>query len=189
LHSVLSPLRGFYREFGEHRDAVHPTTDLQRFVGRYKKRVATKPLYFKADEMTRLLETAAIACPRWRPFVMSGCFAGLRWGESAALLWSDVDWTRGYLAIERTVSDRNRIEAPKDGEARRVKVSAGFLDALRAHQEAMALEGQVQGWSAESRAIVFPTMAGNRLAYAYFVGVWRDLQAEAGVGRRPYKAT
>jgi integrase len=120
---------------------------------------------------------------------MTGLFAGLRWGESAALRWSDIDWARGYVHVQRTVSDRRRIEPVKDGEPRRVKLSPGLLEALRSHREAMALEGHVQGWSAESRDIAFPTSAGNRLAYAFFVRVWRDLLATAGLTRRPYHAT
>ena len=63
--------------------------------------------------------------------------------------------------MERTWSDKaGRIEAPKDHEGRLVKASPALLMALRAHLEAVALEGQVQDWSAEQRALVFPNKAG-----------------------------
>lgn len=194
LHHVLSPLRGYYQALAD--DGViptNPTADLRRFLGRRHRRARgrgrTRPPYFSPDELARLVDGAATGCPRWRPFLLTGLCAGLRWGESAALEWTDVDWRRNELHVQRTVSDRTRIEPVKDGEARRVTLSPGLREALAAHQEAMALEAQVQGWSPRSRALAFPTSAGNRLAYAYWTRVWRTLLEATGLPRRTYHAT
>jgi integrase/recombinase XerD len=47
--------------------------------------------------------------------------------------------------VQRTWSDKaGQIEAPKDSEGRYVKASPALLEALRAHLEVMALEGQVR---------------------------------------------
>jgi integrase len=115
----------------------------------------------------------------------------LRWGESAALRRSDIDWRRGYLTIERTVSDRgHRIEACKDGDSRRVKASPALLAALTAHVEAMALEGGVRGWTPEQRALVFPTTYGHVVRYPYFLEhVLGPLLAKAGLPYRRYHCT
>lgn len=53
-------------------------------------------------------------CPRWHAFILTGVLAGLRWGESAALRVSDIDFTRGRIRVERPWSAKaGRIEAPK----------------------------------------------------------------------------
>ena len=122
---------------------------------------------------------------------MTGLLAGLRWGESAALRRTDVDWHRGYVNVERTVSDEGRrIEPCKDGEGRRVKASPALLTALRSHVEAMDLEGNLHEWAPEQRALVFPTAYGHILKYPYFLEhVWRPLLHKAGLPYRKYHAT
>jgi hypothetical protein len=65
-----------------------------------------------------------------------------------------------------------------------------LLAALRAHLEAMALEGQVRDWDPDARALVFPTTYGNPLHYPYFLArIWRPLLGKAGVPYRRYHAT
>jgi integrase len=134
-------------------------------------------VYFAQEEGPLLVATATSWCPRWAPFVMTGLLAGLRWGESAALRRSDIDWTRSTLTIARTVSDKvQRIEPCKDHQIRQVKASPALLAALRRHLEGMTLEGHVRGWGLETRALVFPTTYGNILHYPYFLTrVWRPL--------------
>jgi hypothetical protein len=48
---------------------------------------------------------------RLRQF-MTGLFAGLRWGESAALMTTDIDWQRSRLHVQRTVTGRLRFAPP-----------------------------------------------------------------------------
>jgi hypothetical protein len=74
--------------------------------------------------------------------------------------------------------------------ALRVKASPALLVALRAHLEAVALEGQVQDWSAEQRALVFPNKAGRIMQYSSFIeDVWQPLLAKAGLPYRKYHST
>ena len=56
-------------------------------------------------DRTLYTKTAKEHFKRWHPFILTGLLAGLRWGESAALRKSDIDWKRGKLHVERTVSD------------------------------------------------------------------------------------
>ncbi len=135
--------------------------------------------------------TARALCPRWHAFILTGLLSGLRWGESAALRVSDIDFTRGRIRVERTWSTKaGRIEAPKDHEGRHVKASPALLAALRAHLEAVALEGQVQDWNAEQRALVFPNKAGRIMQYSTFLeDVWQPLLAKAGLPYRKYHST
>jgi integrase len=71
-----------------------------------------------------------------------------------------------------------------------VKASPALLTALRAHVEAMDLEGQVKQWSPEQRALVFPTTYGGLLRYPYFLEhVWQPLLAASKLPYRKYHAT
>jgi integrase len=171
----------------------NPAADLKHFVGKgaYRKARRRTLVYFAQEEGPTLVATARAWCPRCHPFILTGLLAGLRWGESAALRRTDIDWRRGTLTIARTVSDKGRrIERCKDEEVRRVKASLALLAALRTHAEAMALEGQVRDWSPEARALMFPTSYGEILRYPYFLtDLWRPLLAKAGLPYRKYHAT
>ncbi len=104
---------------------------------------------------------------------------------------TDVDLRKGYITVQRTVSDKGRrIEPVKDGEARRVKMSPDLQAALRDHLEAMALEAGVRRWTPEQRALVFPTTYGGILGHPYFLEhVWRPLLQATGLQYRKYHST
>jgi len=124
-------------------------------------------------------------------FILTGLLAGLRWGESAALRSSDVEWERGWIFVQRTWSDKGRrLETCKDGEIRKVKVPASLLSALRTQRETMALEGRVKDWTPEQRQLLFPTTAGQIMRHGHFYEhVWQPLMAKAALPHRKYHAT
>jgi integrase len=195
IEGVRNPLRAYYADLIETKvlPGPNPAADLKHFVGKgaHRKVRAQAASYFAQEEGPLLVATAQAWCPRWSPFILTGLLAGLRWGESAALRRADIDWTRGGLTVARTVSDKGRrIEPCKDHEIRHVKASPVLLAALRAHVDAMTLEGQVRDWDPEARALVFPTTYGNILHYPYFLTrVWRPLLAKAGLPYRRYHGT
>jgi integrase len=120
---------------------------------------------------------------------MCGLLAGLRFGETAALQKSDLDWTRGRIHVQRTVSGKRRqIAPPKNGRARWVKASPALLSALRDHLAAMDLEGQVKEWTPEQRSLVFPNTRGRVAGHAHFLeNVWQPLLAQAKLQyRKPH---
>jgi integrase len=166
IEGVRNPLRSYFADLIETKalPGPNPAADLKHFVGKGAHRKARRgsAAYFAQEEGPALVAAAQALCPRWAPFILTGLLAGLRWGESAALRRSDIDWRRGYLTVERTVSDKGaRIEACKDHEGRRVKASPALLDALRAHVEAMDLEAGLRQWTPEQRQLVFPTAYGH----------------------------
>jgi integrase len=184
---VRNPLRAYFADLIETRvlPGPNPAADLKHFIGKgaHRKARHRQAAYFAQEEGPQLVATARALCPRWAPFILTGLLAGLRWGESAALRRSDIDWRRSYLTIERTVSDKgHRIEPCKDGNGRRVKASPALLAALRAHVEAMDLEGGLRQWTPEQRQLVFPTTYGGILRYPYFLEhIWQPLLAKAGL--------
>ena len=135
--------------------------------------------------------TAKAMLPRWHAFILTGLLAGLRWGESAALYKTDIDWTRGKLLVQRTFSEKgNSIQPCKDGDDRWVKASPALLAALREHLAAIDLEGQVKEWSPDQRQLVFPNTKGRISHYGWFLeGVWQPLLSKAGLPYRKYHAT
>jgi integrase len=195
VEGIRNPLRGYYADAIETKalPGPNPAGDLRHFVGKRAHRKARPgpAVFFAQEEAPQLVATARGLFPRWHAFILTGLLGGLRWGESAALRVTDIDVKRGRIHVERTWSDKaGRIEAPKDHEGRFVKASPALLAALRAHLEAVALEGQVQDWNAEQRALVFPNKAGRIMQYSSFIeDVWQPLLAKAGLPYRKYHST
>jgi integrase len=193
VEAIRNPLRGYFQSLIETKalPGPNPAADLKYFIGKgaHKKRQAAA--LFAQEEGPQLVGAAKGMFPRWASFVLTGLLAGLRWGESAALYRTDIDWTRGRLHVQRTWSEKGgRIEKCKDGEARYVKATPALLDALRSHVAAMDLEGQVKNWTPEQRRLVFPTTTGRIVHYTYFLeSVWEPLLAKAGLPYRRYHAT
>jgi integrase len=133
---------------------------------------------------------ARATVPGWATFVQVGLQAGLRYGEISALQQTDIDWKRGRIHVQRTQSMGGRIEAPKTHHGDRwVKVPATLLAALTSQCEAATLEGQVKGWPAEARALVFPNSKGHVRRYSNFLIQWNALLATAKIQRRPFHST
>jgi integrase len=195
IEGIRNPLKGYFAELIETKalPGPNPAADLKYFIGKRAQR-KTKGgalAYFAQEEAPQLAATAKALFPRWHAFILTGLLAGLRWGESAALYRTDIDWRRGRLHVVRAWSDKaGRIEAPKDSDGRYVKASPALLEALRLHLEAMALEGQVNDWTPEQRQLVFPNKAGRVMQYSTFIeDVWQPLIAKAGLAYRKYHAT
>ena len=194
VEGVRNPVRGYFQSLIEHKilPGPNPAADLRYFIGKqaHRKRTA-RTSHFTREEAPQLVATATALFPRWSTFILTGLLAGLRWGESAALRWTDIEWERGWIYVQRTWSDKGqRLEPCKDGEIRKVKVPASLLEALRAHRESIALEGSVKEWTPEQRAIVFPTEAGRIVRHGRFVeSIWQPLLAKAGLPYRKYHAT
>jgi integrase len=194
VEGIRNPLRGYYAEQIETKalPGPNPAADLKFFVGRRMgKRQAGALAYFGQEEGPALFGTAGAMFPRWAPFIMTGMLAGLRWGESAALYKSDIDWKRGRIHVQRTFSEQGNAVLPvKDDDARYVKASSALLAALKAHVEAVELEGQVKQWGDEARRLVFPTPGGHIVRHGHFIeSVWQPLLRKAGLPYRKYHAT
>ena len=171
-----------------HYRGLNPAADLRFFIGKQpSKRARQRDVqWFRPAEARTLLEACSALRPRWTAFLMVCFGGGLRWGEATALRRADLDWTRERVHVARTWSeDGGRIEPCKDGEDRWVKLPAATLAALRAHLEAMDLEGSVDRWTPEQRALAFPNTVGRLTRYgAFFELVWKPLLTAA---KLPYR--
>lgn len=83
-----------------------------------------KELWALADELPS---------PRDRLLVLVGGYCGLRWGELAALRWSDVDLTAQKIRVSRSYSEeapRGEMAPVKDHQARSVPIPVIVLEEL-----------------------------------------------------------
>jgi integrase len=190
VRAVVNPMRRFFQALVETKAlAQSPAADLRFFIGR-KKRQPRQPTYFTQAEVRTLLEAAREYYPRHAAFLETGLLAGLRWGESAGLYATDIEWKRCRLHVQRTVSGRSRLEPPKDRESRHVVMSPALRAALKAQCESVALEGSVRGWDGDARLHMFPRDDGRLLVYRDFIrSVWRPLLRRAGLPYRRYHST
>lgn len=84
-------------------------------------------------EQVVALEAAAPA--RFRAMVHLAAWAGLRWGELAALRWEDVDLEAGVIHVRRSVvTMSNPKGTTKTGRSRAVHVDPVVVETLRAHR-------------------------------------------------------
>ena len=91
-------------------------------------------------EVACILATARKFYPRYYPLFLTLARTGCRPGEALALRWSEVNFTRREILIERALS-AGRIGPTKTGRSRRVDMSRellGVLGRLRKQREAHA---------------------------------------------------
>jgi integrase len=92
---------------------------------------------------------------------------GLRQGEILGLKWEDVDLESGSLHVKRTLTTARggpRLAAPKTkGSRRRVSLTKGAVDALRAHLARQREEIDRAGSLWQGNGLVFASVTGRPL--------------------------
>jgi integrase len=92
---------------------------------------------------------------------------GLRQGELLGLKWEDVDLESGSLHVKRTLTTAKggpRLAAPKTkGSRRRVSLTRGAMDALRAHLARQLQEIDRAGSLWQENGLVFASETGDHL--------------------------
>ncbi len=89
--------------------------------------------FYEVETYSHLVEAARKLGSEELILVLLGGDAGLRCGEICALEWSDIDFRRGHLQIERS-SWEGEVTSPKGGRGRRVRMTACLAGALKAHR-------------------------------------------------------
>src|SRR5258708_212678 len=99
------------------------------------------------DEISRILAAAA---GRWRPFLITAIFTGLRASELRGLRWVDVDLKAGELNVRQRADRYNTIGPPKSKSSKRtIPIGPFVVNTLREWQLACPHE------------LAFPNGAGN----------------------------
>ena len=133
-HSHVTKLRMVMQElFGKARKTrlilFDPSEDLQLPA-------ATKGKNRPITEEERKHILAAAETHRAGLWVLTILYSGLRPGETAALLWKDVDFDQGVIHVYKAIeSGSNAVKAPKtDAGHRDVPIHAALLPKLKAAQ-------------------------------------------------------
>jgi integrase len=104
-------------------------------AGRPRRRSSSTPAVtpdkvLAANDLERVLEIAEVSYPRHFPFVLFLADTGARFGEAAALRWSDVDLAAGTARIARSFSSGVKLGPTKTGRTRAVELSQRLCVAL-----------------------------------------------------------
>ena len=84
-------------------------------------------------EYERLVDASKTTDPQAHLIVLLGGEAGLRCGEMMALEWTDVDFTRQQIQVQRS-EWKGKVTVPKGGRSRRVPMTNRLAGALRDHR-------------------------------------------------------
>lgn len=100
-----------------------------------------------------IVDDLIAACDeRYAPMVELASFAGLRWGEIAALRWTHVDLDEGSVTVTGSMQRNGIVKAPKTAAGRRkVRLTRRTIEALDA--------------LARREMLVFPSPSGGPLSY------------------------
>jgi integrase len=89
--------------------------------------------FYDFDDFERLVTAAKTSDPRAYVLVLLAGEAGLRLGEMVALEWSDLDFTKGQMCVQRSAW-KGQVASPKGGRLRYVPLTARLVAALRDHR-------------------------------------------------------
>jgi integrase len=148
-----------------------------------------KPQALNDEEARRLLATCE--GDRFGIAVHLGLLLALRRGEITALRWSDVDWEKKTISIQRTArrSGRTRSTNPPKTKAslRLLPLIAGLEETLRSHQvvqdEELALRGIVN-----QDNLILVSQAGTMYDTSNYLLAFRRILKRAGLNEtmRPH---
>ena len=89
--------------------------------------------FYDFDEFERLVRAAKATDPRAYVLVLLAGEAGLRLGEMVALEWSDIDFSKGQVCVQRSAW-KGQVASPKGGRLRYVPLTSRLAAALRDHR-------------------------------------------------------
>ena len=137
-----------------------------------------------AEEVAAVLNDAW-SDPRWGLFLWLTMVSGSRRGEMCALRWTDLDLTRGVMAIERSYSQtvkRRREKSTKSGQKRRVAIDPHTVELLAAYRAQSEADCAKLGVTLARDTFVFSNAPDGSTAPLRWCGAAAD--PRAGTRRR-----
>lgn len=141
---------------------------------------------FEAAEMRLILEDSEGT--RWHALYAIAFGCGLRIGELFALEWSDIDWDKGQISVNKQACDHAGaivVKKPKSKSSiRTVEMPATVKRSLRNHR-AIQMQSGLAGCQ-----LLFPTLHGQHLGRANFHSdEWKLRLARCGLAHRGFHNT
>jgi integrase len=130
---------------------------------RHKKKLRVGVDIPTPNEIRAIIDAAK---GRWRPFLLTAIFTGLRASELRGLRWLDVDLNKGELHVNQRADRRNKIGRPKSAAGQRtVPLPPTVVSELRKWKLRCPKKDGKLG-------LVFPNGRGNPEFHANIVGRW-----------------
>ena len=112
--------------------------------------------------------------------------SGMREGELLGLKWSDLDWNKSVLFVQRQLQQIKGkgyvLVPPKTKAGRRyIKVGPGTLKQLEAHRSRQALDKAVAGERWQENDLIFPTTIGTLLDSKRVTSEFKRILKRAGL--------
>jgi integrase len=139
------------------QNAAHPV----RVAGKSRERrqlITGRDVPSKAEVQTML----ANAPPRWRPWLLTAVFTGMRVSELRGLTWDDVDFGHAVIHVCQRADRWYALGPPKTAAGRRdVPMSPAIAQALREWRLACPRAADGQLW------LVFPNDTGGVMSASH----------------------
>ena len=130
-------------------------------------------------EITAML---ASANGRWRPFLLTAVFTGMRSSELRGLTWDAVDFDKGLIHVRQRADQWNTIGSPKSEAGHRaIPMAPPVLNALREWKLACPRKDATAG-SPGKLWLVFPNGQGKAESHSNIINRGLDpIQVNAGI--------
>jgi integrase len=148
------------------------------------RQVQAEMKIWEEGEITRFL--IAIKGNRNEALFHLALKTGMRQGELLGLKWSDLDWTKGILRVQRQVQRINNkgflFSEPKTRAGRRsIQLGEFTLQVLREHYKRQGLEKVLAGDRWVENDLVFPSSVGTPIDQRNLQRTYASLVKKAGV--------
>lgn len=137
--------------------------------------------YLEEKDAARLLACLNDAPPQYSAIVQLCLFTGMRRGETCALRWSDIDFEKSTISVQRTIEVIPHLGtifvAPKtEKSSRTIKVGKNCLDLLREHHK-WQIQERIKLGSEWVRTVAFEDgiPVGNDLLFTRWNGAPIDI--------------
>ena len=150
-----------------------------------RPRVETTEFQILNEEQVRQFMIFASGSPLETLFYLA-LTSGMRKGELLGLKWSDVDWNKCMLNVQRQlqiVPDHGyALVAPKSKAGyRQIKLGQGTMKQLEAHQQRQELEKEAAGERWQEHELIFTTSIGTYLDQTKVSREMKRVLKEAGL--------
>jgi len=113
---------------------------------------------------------------------------GMRQGELLGLKWSDLDWNRGTLKIQRQVQrvpgHGRKFVSPKTRAGRRtISIGRETLNILRVQKERQFMQKEIAGDRWQEFDLIFPSKVGTPQSGSNLLKEFKSLLGKAGLPR------
>ena len=150
-----------------------------------RPRVEQKEVFPLSEDQARQFLIAASGERNEALFYLA-IMTGMRQGELLGLMWSDLDWDKGVIHVQRQLQRIERkglfLTRPKTRSGKRkIKIGPGLLEHLSRHRARQLQESLAAGDTWEEQDLMFPNSLGKPLEPRRIFKEFKELLKKAGL--------